>query len=353
MESPSRILYVDDDAALRRLAQRALERRGFAVVQADGGDAALDLLSRESFDLIAIDHEMPGRDGLSLLAEIVAMDDAPPAVFVTGTDETRIAIAALKSGAVDFVVKSIGDDFFDLLARTFTQALEKVALARAKAKAEQELRAANERLELVLGEIHHRIANSLAIVSTFVSMQARASTDEATAAALQETNYRIQAVAQVHRRLYTSPTADTVELADYLASLVDELRSGVTAAGEAISLRLEAQPVEVKPDHAVSVGVIVAELISNAIKYAFVPGHPGEIVVNLVAKPEGGFVLVVTDNGRGFTIDQAAQGSGLGMRIVRATASSLDSAITQEPCDVGSRLVLDVPANFTFPAAPA
>lgn len=353
MDSPSRILYVDDDAALRRLAQRALERRGFAVTQADGADAALDLLARESFDLIAIDHEMPGRDGLSLLAEIVAMDDAPPAVFVTGTDETRIAIAALKSGAVDFVVKSLGDDFFDLLARTFTQALEKVALARAKMQAEQDLRAANERLELILGEIHHRIANSLAIVSTFVSMQARASTDEATAAALQETNYRIQAVAQVHRRLYTSPTTNTVELADYLESLVDGLRSSMTTDGQAIALRVEADAVEVKPDHAVSVGVIVAELVSNAIKYAFAPDCAGEIAVRLVARPEGGFVLSVTDNGRGFTIDQAATGSGLGMRIVKATAASLDSAIVQEPCDIGTRLVLDVPSALTIPAAHA
>lgn len=347
MERPSHILYVDDDAALRRLAQRALERRGFTIVQAESADAALALLARETVDLVAIDHEMPGRDGLSLLAEIVGMDDAPPAVFVTGTDEARIAIAALKSGAADFVVKSIGDDFFDLLARTFTQALEKVALARAKVKAEQDLRAANERLELILGEIHHRIANSLAIVSTFVSMQARASTDEATAAALQETNYRIQAVAQVHRRLYTSPTTNTVDLADYLASLVDELRSGMTADSQAIALQLEAEPVEVKPDHAVSVGVIVAELVSNAVKYAFAPDCPGKIVVGLAAKPEGGFVLSVADNGRGFTIDQAATGSGLGMRIVKATAASLDSGIVQEPREIGTLLRLDVPASVT------
>ncbi len=344
MGAPSRILYVDDDAGLRRLAQRALERRGFEVVPAESADAALALLAQEQFALVAIDHEMPGRDGLSLLADIVAMNDAPPAVFVTGTDESRIAIAALKSGAADFVVKAVGDDFFDLLANSFSAALAKVALERAKVKAEQDLRAANERLELILGEIHHRIANSLAIVSTFVSMQARATDNEAAAAALQETNYRIQAVAQVHRRLYTSPSTDTVELDDYLASLLDELRSGITAESAPITLSLTAERVEVKPDNAVSVGVIVAELVSNAIKYAFAPGQKGEIVISLHAGETGGFRVEVADNGRGFTFDTVATGTGLGMRIVRATAGGLGSDLKQVPCDIGSRLVLDVPA---------
>lgn len=339
-----RILYVDDDAGLRRLVQRALERRGFEVTPADSADSALELMRGQEFALVAIDHEMPGRDGLSLLSDIVAMDNAPPAVFVTGTDETRIAIAALKSGAADFVVKAVGDDFFDLLANTFTQALDKVALQRAKAQAEQDLRAANERLELILGEIHHRIANSLAIVSTFVSMQARATDNEAAAAALKETHYRIQAVAQVHRRLYTSPSTDVVELDEYLASLIDDLRSGGTTEGVPVTIRLDAERVEVKPDSAVSVGVIVAELVSNAFKYAFAPGQPGEIVVTLRAEESGGYRVEVADNGRGFNIADAATGSGLGMRIIRATASGLGSELRQEACDIGSRLVLEVPA---------
>lgn len=343
MDGRNRILYVDDDAGLRRLVQRALDRRGFDVVLADSADAALEYMEAEPFALIAIDHEMPGRDGLSLLADIVAMENAPPVVFVTGTDETRIAIAALKSGAADFVVKAVGDDFFDLLANTFSQALDKVALQRAKAQAERELRAANERLELILGEIHHRIANSLAIVSTFVSMQARATDNEAAASALQETHYRIQAVAQVHRRLYTSPSTDAVELDEYLESLIEDLRSGGTAQGAPITVRLDAERVEVKPDSAVSVGVIVAELVSNAIKYAFAPGQSGEIVVTLRPADSGGYRLLVADNGRGFNIADAATGSGLGMRIIRATAGGLGSELRQEACDIGSRLVLDVP----------
>lgn len=343
MSDKHRILYVDDDAGLRRLIQRALERRGFEVLPAESADAALAILATETVDLIAIDHEMPGRDGLSLLADIVAMEQGPPAVFVTGTDESRVAIAALKSGAADFVVKSVGDDFFDLLSRTFTQALDNVALARAKAKAERDLRAANERLELMLGEIHHRIANSLAIVSTFVSMQARASDNDAASAALHETNFRIQAVAQVHRRLYTSPSTNMVELDDYLGSLVDELRAGVTDDRATITLRLDADAMSVKPDNAVSVGVIVTELVSNAIKYAFAPGQPGEIVVSLRDLGGDGYRIEVADDGRGFTLDQAATGSGLGMRIIKAMALSLDCAIEQVPCEVGSCLRLDIP----------
>jgi len=168
-----RILYVDDDAGLRRLVQRALERRGFVVATADGAEAAMAALAEHACDLVAVDHHMPGKDGLALLAEITALPGAPPVVFVTGTDDTRVAVAALKSGAADFVIKAVGEDFFDLLASAFTHALEKVALLKAKAEVEDELRQANARLAALVEEVHHRVANSLQLVSSFVSLQAR------------------------------------------------------------------------------------------------------------------------------------------------------------------------------------
>lgn len=342
MSSARRILYVDDDAGLRRLVQRSLERRGFKVETADGADAAMAALTEGQWDLVAIDHHMPGKDGLTLLAEITALPDAPPVVFVTGTDDTRVAVAALKSGAVDFVIKAVGEDFFDLLANAFDQALEKVALLRAKAQIEGELRETNSRLEMLLDEVHHRVANSLQLVSSFVSLQAAQAGDPAAAAALSETQGRIQAVTQVHRRLYTSRSAEAIELEAYLGTLLDALRRNLADVNSHVELVLTAKPVVVKPDQAVSVGVVVTELVSNAAKYAFEPGKPGRIEVVLEPVAGGGFIVEVADNGCGFDEAGEIQGTGIGMRIISAMARSLRSEVERPSSEQGTRFRLKV-----------
>lgn len=342
MNQPRRILYVDDDAGLRRLVQRALERRGFMVETAEGADAAMAALSDRRCDLVAVDHHMPGKDGLALLAEITALPDAPPVVFVTGTDDTRVAVAALKSGAVDFVIKAVGEDFFDLLANAFNQALEKVALLRAKAQIEGELRETNARLETLLDEVHHRVANSLQLVSSFVSLQAAQTRDPAAAAALSETQGRIQAVTQVHRRLYTSRNAEAIELEAYLGTLLDALRRSLADVNSQVELTLTAEPVIVKPDHAVSIGVVVAELVSNAAKYAFDPGAAGRIEVVLAPAANGGFTIEVADDGCGFDEAGEVQGTGIGMRIISAMARSMRSSVERPACERGTRFLLRV-----------
>ena len=258
----ARVLYIDDDEGLRRLVAKALERRGYQVTLAADGPEGVRLAAESPFDLIAVDHYMPGQDGLTTIKQLQALPDPPPIVYVTGSEESRTAVAALKAGAVDYVVKTVGEDFFDLLANTFIYALRQVRLRRANEQAEQALRASNERLKALLGEVNHRVANSLQLVSSLVRLQAGAVTDPAAQAALLDTQRRIQAVAQVHRRLYTSEAVETVDLADYLGALVEELRE--TYAADNRRLVLAAEPIRVSTDQAVSLGVIVNELVTNA-----------------------------------------------------------------------------------------
>src|SRR5579875_2481385 len=98
--SPS-ILYIDDDEGIRRLAARALKRRGYDVTLAERGEEGVALAAERRFDVIAVDHYMPGLDGLETLARLGALPDPPPIVYVTGSEEGRIAVAALKAGAAD------------------------------------------------------------------------------------------------------------------------------------------------------------------------------------------------------------------------------------------------------------
>jgi DNA-binding response OmpR family regulator len=111
-----RILYIDDDDGLRTLAKRSLSRRGFDVSLAASGAEGIDRAVAEPFDIIAVDHYMPELDGLATPALVRALADAPPVIYVTGSEETAVAVAALKAGAIDYIVKTVGNDFFDLLA---------------------------------------------------------------------------------------------------------------------------------------------------------------------------------------------------------------------------------------------
>ena len=338
------VLFIDDDPGIRRLASRSLERRGYRVTTAEDGRQGIDLAAAGGFDVIAVDHFMPGLDGLQTLERLNELPDRPPVVYVTGSEEGRIAVAALKAGAVDYVVKSIGEDFFDLLAASFDQVRARAALEREKLAAEERLRASNARLEALLTEVNHRVANSLQLVSAMVRLQAQAlghgEADQGARAALEDTQARIRAIAQVHRRLYTSDDAAGVDMQAYLAALVDELSDTWSTDAAPRTLRLEAESIRLPTDRAVSLGVIVTELVSNACKYAYADGATGEVRVSLVRAEGDQFVLTVEDDGCGLPEDAAPKGTGVGTRLIRTMAQSLQSAVEYDTGHAGVRAVL-------------
>ena len=340
MKQPRRILYIDDDAGLRRLVEKALTRRGHSVATAATGEEGVALARDGQFEIIAVDHYMPGLNGLQTLAELRKLPNCPPVVYVTGSEESSVAVAALKAGAFEYVVKTIGDDFVDLLEQAFTLALARVRLEGEKAQAEEALRAANERLETLLKEVNHRVANSLQLVSTFVHMQSRALDNQEAREALEDTQRRIDAIAQVHRKLYSSGDVESIDMNEYLAAIVGELEETWSTPAAPRVIRLTADPIKLHPDKAVSLGVIVNELVSNACKYAYEVGKPGEIRVALSRADQRRFALSVEDDGVGLTEGAAPQGSGLGSRLVLAMAKSLAAEFGYDPDHRGVRATL-------------
>ena len=341
----ARVLYIDDDEGLRELVRRAMGRRGYEVSLAANGAAGVAMATEGDFDLIAIDHYMPGMDGLATLNTLFALPDPPPLIYVTGSDESRIAVAALKAGADDYVVKSLGDEFFDLLNGVFVQALEKVRLRRGKLEAEEALKRANAELELVvqrqealLREVNHRVANSLQLVSALVHLQAAAVADPAAKGALIDTQARIKAITQVHRKLYTSDDVETVDIAEYLGSLLEELEQTWSTERSPRRLVLIAEAVRMSPDKAVSLGVIVSELVTNACKYAYAAGAAGEVRIHLKRDGDGA-LLTVEDDGPGMS-DKPAQGTGLGRKVIGAMAASLGSVVDFDAGHAGVRAVV-------------
>ena len=247
-----------------------------------------------------------------------------------------MAVAALKAGAVDYVWKDVQGHFRELLIEALGTALRQEALRRAKEVADREVREARDRAELMLKEVNHRVANSLALVAAFAHMQAGAVTDPSIRGVLEEMQVRIKAIAGVHRRLYTSQNVDQVELDAYLASLVGDLEASMRAAGRDHHLVLDADPVIVSTDKAVSLGVIVTELVTNAYKYAYPAGAGGEVRVKLRKDGETA-TLTIEDDGVGWAGEGPSIGTGLGMRVVKAMAGGLRSKIEFDPHFKGAR----------------
>ncbi|KTE15067.1 two-component system sensor histidine kinase/response regulator [Sphingopyxis sp. H115] len=304
-------------------------------------------MTREgAFDLIAVDHYMPGQDGLETLEALRAITGCPPVVYVTGSEESRVAVAALKAGADDYVVKSVGTDFFELLANTFGQVLERASLRRDRERAEEELRASNARLEALLKEVNHRVANNLQMIMSFVALQAKTIPDAEAREALKKTQQRIATVAQVNRRLYTTNDVEYVAMDDYLAGLAADLGSSWSTGAARRDVRAEAEPLRIATDKAVALGMIANEWVSNACKYAYDGAEDGEIRIALRGAGDRMVELSVEDDGPGFATDRPAQGTGLGTKLIDAIARTHRAEVhygTNEATGTGMRARIRLP----------
>ena len=321
------VLYIDDDPGLARLVEKAMQRRGYDFTHAQTGEEGLDIIRRGGIDVVALDHYLPTGTGLDVLAGMEGMEDHPAVVYVTGSAEMSIAVNALKSGATDFVPKSGSEEFMELLLSAIDHAIHHVRLARAQARAERETQEARERAEMLLGEVNHRVGNSLAMVAALVGLQANAVEDPEAKRALAETQVRIQAIAGVHRHLYTSDDVRTVQLGDYLNSLIGELENSLQAEGRTASIRLDVEGFPMPTEKVASLGVIVTELVTNALKYAYAGREPGEVRVKM-RRQDSQVRLVVEDDGIGWGGTGKPQGTGLGSRIVKAMAHGLEAQVS-------------------------
>ena len=189
-----------------------------------------------------------------------------------------------------------------------------------------DLTQARDKAEVLLAEVNHRVANSLSMVASLVRLQSNAIKDEGAREALKETQARIDAISSVHKRLYSSGDARFVELDEYLLDLLSNVEIAMRNEGHGASLRYDLEPLKLKPDSSVNLGVIVTEWVTNAFKYAY-PDHAGEVRVRLTSLSDGRAELVVEDDGIGRSAEAAPKGSGLGTKIVNAMARTIGADV--------------------------
>ena len=210
-----------------------------------------------------------------------------------------------------------------------------------------DLAQARDKAEVLLAEVNHRVANSLAMVSSLVSLQSRTMKDKVAQEALKETQARIDAIASVHKRLYSSGDARFVDFDEYLSSLLNNVETAMRDEGHGASLRYDLDALKLKPDISVNLGVIVTELVTNAFKYAY-PNSSGEVRVRLRRLSASQAELVVEDDGIGRGAGAPPKGTGLGTRIVNAMARTIGADVeyvVRHP-GCGARLAFACPADI-------
>jgi two-component sensor histidine kinase/CHASE3 domain sensor protein len=203
-----------------------------------------------------------------------------------------------------------------------------------------DLTRARDRAEILLSEVNHRVANSLALVASMVNLQSRAASNQSAKDILGEVQARIYAVSLVHKRLYSSGDVRYVALDEYLSGLLEHLETSMRDAGHNASVSRDLDPLTLRTDASINLGVVAAEWVTNAFKYAY-PNRPGEVRVRLKQIAEDRGELVVEDDGIGR--DGTVKGTGLGTRLVHAMAGTIDADVQYVERNPGTR------ARLVFP----
>ena len=187
------------------------------------------------------------------------------------------------------------------------------------------------RKEILLKEIHHRVKNNLQVISSLLALQAGATNDPHTRSLLHESRNRVHSMALIHEKLYHSVDERGVRFKGYVGDLAAHLRNSYAGNSDAVTITMDVEEITLDMDLLVPCGLIINELITNALKYAFPGGRTGTIVISLrrpLAEEEKTLVLTVSDNGVGLPaeLDTGAPRS-LGLRIVNSLVSQLHGTL--------------------------
>lgn len=383
--SPLRVLVVDDDQIDRMAFERYTESNNLAYDYTFAGSVkeAKEILEKREFDAVLLDYMLGDGTAFDLFDKV----GHAPFVIVTGTGDEEIAVNAMKQGAYDYLIKDNDGSYLKTLTvtvdnaikrkqaedelRKYREHLEDLVKQRTvklnkeigeRKKVEKELLDARDKLEkrvaertielqnmnrelhkeinnrekiekqikrslkekeVLLKEIHHRVKNNLQIISSLLSLQSRQINDKKTFDLFQESQGRVRTMALIHEKLYQSPDLAKIDSAGYINSLARGLYRAYHVDLDKIGLTVKAEKIELSVDLAVPCGLIINELVSNALKYAFPEPNKKKdhIHISLSRAGSHGIKLCVKDNGIGMPSDIKIRNTeSLGLQLVTLLA---------------------------------
>ena len=273
------------------------------------------------------------------------------------TPKLRTALETIISGErtfedfeVDQLFPSIGRRVMCLNARKVYRLgnkIQQILLAiedvTERVRLEREHTIAHEHIGMLLQELTHRVKNSLQIIASMVWIESRSHKSGEGKAALERVSHRIDALGHLYAKLSKADTVEAVDAATYLDELCRDLISSVHKEdGASIVLKMDIESELLPTDRAIPIGLIVNELVTNAVKYAFPGETRGTILVTLKRLP-GELRLTVADDGQG--LDPRRSGSGLGGRLVEGFAHQLGGQVERESDSHGTTVRVILPSH--------
>lgn len=233
-----------------------------------------------------------------------------------------------------------------VLPITIPRILTLVQRAKTSERVTAELRASEERKEALLREVNHRVKNNLAVICSLFYLQSTHTKDEKTVQIFRDMENRVHSMALVHESLYSSENLARIDFALYAQTLAKDILASHGGPGVPVHLKSELNAVIMSVDLAIPCGLILNELISNALKHGFPNGAGGEIELTLRSGPEGQCVLCVKDSGVGISggLDPLAHKS-LGLRLVRSLTEQIRGSFELARIDSGTSACLQFTVN--------
>jgi len=207
-------------------------------------------------------------------------------------------------------------------------------------KAEQLIKQSLKEKEALLREIHHRVKNNMAVVSSLLSLQARTIEDATVRSLFEESQQRVRSMALVHEKLYQTKDLSAINFEDYIKSIISEIINLYRIDTSAITTEINLEGVELDLESAVPCGLIINELLTNALKHAFPNNRSGVLCVHFAKTGEDTCTLTIKDNGvglaEGFDYKEARS---LGLRLVNVLTRQLRGTL-QIKSDKGTEAVV-------------
>jgi two-component sensor histidine kinase len=242
------------------------------------------------------------------------------------------AIAKYESGKKDQLLAS---QEAELAQKTYIQRLTMGGLSmmalllftlfyffRKNQKTNTQLSIKNQENELLLKEIHHRVKNNLEMVSSLLKLQSVKTKDAEAKGVMEASQNRVQSMGIIHQKLYQGGNLASIEMKDYFQNLSENLLDAF-GVSEKVNIKYDMEAVELDVDTAIPIGLIVNELLTNALKYAFPGDQKGEIELSLKETEQNKLHLLVADNGIGQSDPTTVKGTGFGSQLVKLLTMQL------------------------------
>ena len=321
-----RVIHLEDNPLDVELVAATLTGEGLEcrIEVTQDRDGFVALLDRGECDLILADYSLPAFDGMTALRLTRQRFADLPFIFVTGVMGEESAIESLRNGATDYVFKHRLKRLLPAVRRAREEYQDRIDTRRAQ----EQIAASLREKEVLLKEIHHRVKNNLQIISSLLNLQAGAIRDPFDRQLLLDSQQRIRAMALIHEKIYQSSNLSVLEFSDYVQSLLVSVVRAYPLDSSLVRIIPEVDPVFFDIDTAIPCGLIINELVTNAVKYAFPEERKGEIRIELTRDGDGVNHLMVADNGVGVPPEtDLLAAKTLGMQLVDMLTQQLDGAL--------------------------